>query len=360
MEEDFVEYGTYTDNFDYDSVNISEEIFMQEMESSPYRLMAAAVRITQYGTPILLAIGTVGNAISMVTLVVMSRKHISSAAYFAILCLVDLLVLYIRCGNEFARIFIGRDVTNMIITSSEVWCQTYSFLSGVFLHLSRWSITGALAEAALVYSFPKKTKQIVCLETVKNIMIVILLIVVFCNAHYFWTFGLAPMDDSINAVEECTFHSFGSVYNENFRRMILPIIELVLSCFLPILITALMMIYLCSKKLQTNSVAWQWKNWREFRKVLFVLSFMFLIIPTFETCYNAFEYLQSIVEFIPNTVQSYGRRTLARTVCTSITHAFMAGKFFVYLSCWPKFRSVLCEFQKRCCKSYDNRKVLVL
>lgn len=59
-----------------------------------------AEKIYVYLSPLWLVLGTLGNILSVIVLQRLSKTITSTCLYLAVLAVVDLIVLYTRCGND--------------------------------------------------------------------------------------------------------------------------------------------------------------------------------------------------------------------------------------------------------------------
>lgn len=108
--------------------------------------------------PLLLIIGTFGNAMSLVVLRKLSRDVMSTCIYLSAQCAADLLLLFTRCGNALLLLLTNYtvDVTTSMMTRSEMICKSLPFICGSIYHLSRWLVTISAIEGVIAARYPHK------------------------------------------------------------------------------------------------------------------------------------------------------------------------------------------------------------
>ena len=102
------------------------------------------------------------------------------------------------------------------------------------LHICSWLIVLPLPEVMQLSRQPHNAHKLCSYEKVKNLLLLLLLMLICINSHFFWTYGLeeeAYLQSS--GLFFCTFSTFGSYYNESFRHTIWPLLDLSFSAILP-------------------------------------------------------------------------------------------------------------------------------
>ena len=138
-------------------------------------------------SPIVIAIGIIGNTLSIL---ILSRKRMrkhTSAFYFTVLAVTDLLVLNVGLLRHFLVALMGYD---LIRTYSQESCKIHTFLVYFLGQFSAWVLLSVTFERFISVWFPFKARYI-C--TRKNAAIGLVILAVFissANVHFFWTRGL--------------------------------------------------------------------------------------------------------------------------------------------------------------------------
>ncbi len=210
--------------------------------------------------------------------------------------------------------------------------------------------------------------QLATKEYTKNILLVVLLLSVCVNGHYFWTFGLQEAYN-MKGVWFCQFTTLSTFYSESFRIYIWPTIDFLVAIFIPGFIMFICVVYIlrhkyktrcCKSRVQGNSHAdvsvkcYRIRNNKllldaklveDFVSMCVILCLCSFIFTLPQTTFDyIFEFL--IIEklgYMPEDYTFESRRQLARTVCTTFKDIFHALKIIVYLIFWSSFRTSLRE-----------------
>ena len=142
------------------------------------------------GSPIVIAIGIIGNTLSIL---ILSRKRMrkhTSAFYFTVLAVTDLLVLNVGLLRNFLEALMEYDP---IRSYSQASCKIHTFLVYFLGQFSAWVLSSVTVERFISVWFPFKARYI-C--TRKNAAIGLVILAVFlcsANVHFFWTRGLSTL-----------------------------------------------------------------------------------------------------------------------------------------------------------------------
>ena len=303
--------------------------------------------ISLYIAPLLLIIGIFSNLVSIIVMVRLGVTTLSSCFYLAILGGIDIYLLCVRAGNDWAKHVWSTDITATILSQSNVSCQVYSFISSFFLHLCGWTLAVALIEFAIVTHRPEKAHTVCTTERVKNVLLVVVLFLVCVNAHFFWTYGLVSPYATATTVY-CTFTPFGSYYSDIFRDKVWPVMNNLASAFAPhFVIIGCLGVKVAQRKfsqekterLAANHFIMNRQSLQSYGKVCIVLGTVSLMFTLPETCYNLFEVgIEKWGAEWSNHPKFYAQRTLAQSICYTFRDIYLSGKIVVYLICWPDFR----------------------
>ena len=354
MESD-VEYDGYFYHYDGDNSTPYYDNYMQMWEDYTYPQDIAADSVNIYLPPVLLFIGTVGNFISSIVLAKLSYKSLTTCFYLAFQAVADTLLLYIRCGNTWIRQIAGVDITMAILSRSNTSCQVYSFLSNFLLHLCAWMLVAAVVEVMVVTSKPLKAHTTCTLDRSKNVVLLILLLLVCANAHFFWTYGLEE-DFFHHDIFFCTFTTFGNHHSEYFRGVIWPVMDLLFASILPGMIILGCVIYILVSRSRKSSRRQTVKDNAylldpiasyQFVTVCLVLGICSLAFTLPEVGYNMFALIFEKMQLNVTEPLFYAYRRLAEALCLSFRDIFLSTKIIVYVITWKAFRRQLMQMCSR-------------
>ena len=347
-------YGNSTDYYYYDDDP------RWEMYSYPADI--AAAHVNQYLNPVLLFIGTVGNILSAIVLTKLSFKVVTACFYLVFEAVADSLLLYMQCGRMWVRQLIGVDVTIAIVNRSNTSCQVYNFISTFLLHFCPWMLLAAVVEGALVTSRPLNTHKICTLDRTKNVVLLIILVLVCANAHFFWTYGLE--EDIGTKLFFCTFTTFGNHHSEHFRSIVWPLMDFLLAYILPVLVNIGCVIFILRRRIRKlppsdsvldNIYLLDPVGAYDFITVCAVMAIFSVILTLPEVGFNIFVFVLEKIRLNITDPEFYSYRDLGETLCYVFKYLLLSSKFFVYLITWKSFRA---ELRRLCSRSPKRESTL--
>lgn len=165
-------------------VNISPR-YSQELLYYEYLEYRLSQDLYIYVPPFLLALGTVGGIMILITMGRKSIRMTSSCDYFRALAVVDILVLYIGLMRYWLRALINVDIRKL----SNWSCKLHYFSVYSLTHYSAWILVAVSIERFISVCFPFKAR-LTCTQLSSRITLTVLLVAIFgFNAHFFWTRG---------------------------------------------------------------------------------------------------------------------------------------------------------------------------
>ena len=322
-----------------------------------------ADKIYLYVSPILLLLGTIGNVFSVIVLQKLSRKVMSTCLYLAVLAVVDLIVLYTRCGNDWLTHLAKVDLSNRLMVYSESICKVYPFVFNFIVHLSRWLIVAMTIEAFIAIKYPPKMANMCTQERARAVILLLTVLLVCVNLHFFWSYELVPLNElSLPPGLFCTFAKHGHQHSEEFQEIIWPIMDLLVAEILPyatVITCCIIMAIQIGRgrhRGDKHHQAWQRKfmldsNAIEQLKLTYLvvcLVFFFLTLPKFG--YVMYKYMVEKYNLVEYSFQNEARQLLVHALCASLEYTFLSGKIIVYLACSRKFRTEFLNLFRRCRK----------
>ena len=308
--------------------------------------------MTSYLSPVLLAIGLIGNAFTVIIMLSLASSHLSSCVYLAVLAIIDMIQLCITRGNMWMNQVFKMDITSLILTQSNVSCQVYSFLMSI-VNMSNWILVVTLLEMCLVSIRPERAHRICTRERAKNIILVLILFLICVNAHFFWTYGLVAQHWALNSQMSCTFTPTGSYYSEYFRSEVWPIMDMLGSLLLPdfFILILIVLIYRHTGCRQDRKAHALYENHfvlnapalQYFRRIMLALGILCIMGTLPESGYNIFEFvLEKKAEAsglpVNYEMKFFAQRALAQTLTSACRDLFISCKIFVYCIAWRRFR----------------------
>lgn len=325
--------------------------------------------VYMYVTPVFLIIGTIGNIISAIVLCKMFRKVMTTCLYLFASCFVDLFVLYIHAGNDWVTHFLGQEYNIRVkaMYSSNSLCKIYPFTADFALHLSIWLVVAMTIETAMVSLVPARLLRVCKIERARAAILLITVLLVCVNAHYFWTFSQIKIEKGGQPVQiVCTNEKPGmNHHSENFRKIGWPVINILVSDFLPYFIIFSCTVIMLTKKLRrrenSREIEAIWKAYnldavaaRQLLVTFISASIAYLLLLLPKLCCDIFHYLVSHDEGLGLVAFSFTldvKMRLTIAICDVLLYTFLSCKIFIYLATSRKFRQELCSiFSCTCCQ----------
>lgn len=339
-------------------------------DDSPEKVAANFIYV--YISPIFLFFGSLCNLFSVLVLLRLSKKVLSTCGYLALLAILDTLVLYARCGNDWLREVAHVDISYNLLVRSEAICKVYPFFFNFIFHLARWLIVCVAVEGFIATRFAHKVYSMCTLSRTKSTILLLTVILVCMNVHFFWSYELVNTDEyNYNIPDQegymCTFNKHGHQYSEEFQMVIWPIMDLMLSEVLPLTIvsvcTVVMVVQILKGKHRGSMSHQAWrKRYILDPKALDQLKVVFMFLGIFyplltlpKLGYTIFTYLQEMYSVMPYEFTLESKRALAHATCASCEYFFFAFKFLLYVAVSQKFRQeFLSLFRCRHSKKQPN------
>ncbi|ELT88851.1 hypothetical protein CAPTEDRAFT_190663 [Capitella teleta] len=318
--------------------------------------LLATRNIVLYISPVCLFFGTFGNFISMIAMSKLCVEAFSTCAYLAILGLADWFLLYTRCGNEWLLELTGKDISQTLMLYSQSICKVYPFVFNFILHLSKWLLVAVSIEGLIAMKYPQKALTMCTLSKAKAVIILLTVLLVCVNVHYFWTFELL----NENGMLMCTFSKYDGQLSEEFVTDVWPVTEFLVAEALPIIviaISAFLMIILTARGLHRGSAAHQvWRSRytidppteNHLKRTYLIVSVSYVVF-----CLPSAVF--AMVSPYYNSYETHDKILLAKTLCEMLHYCLMSSKFFIYLVSCPRFRTVVVGLL-RCGCCHDDAK----
>jgi len=145
-----------------------------------------ALAIVRYVLPVIVALGTAGNALSAVVLVRRRLNGGSIDLYRVVLAVADTTVLYVSAFKTWMRVVTGVEWLH----ASDAACRCLTFVLLAALHLSAWLIVLLALDRFMTVWFPLRAATLCSVRGACVAVVCLVVVVVIGNVHAFWTFGL--------------------------------------------------------------------------------------------------------------------------------------------------------------------------
>jgi hypothetical protein len=311
--------------------------------------------ITLTLSPFFLLIGTVGNLMSLIILLQLSREVISTCLYLAVLSIMDLLVLYTRCGNQWLMSITELDISTMLMMSSPSICKVYPFVFNFIFHMMRWLVVSTAIEGVIATKYPDKVNRLCTTSKAEAVMLLLTVLLICINIHFFWSFELAPTDQGPMSYMHsviCTFTRHGHQSSEVFQSYIWPIIDTLVTDGLPSILVSICVIIMLTRIIRGQHRgddahrAWRERYQMDPRamdqlKITFVI-ICILFIPASlpKMIVNLVTYLfeNEYIDYGDDYMAFMSDRNLANAICAHLEYAYLSMKMIIYLASSNRFR----------------------
>lgn len=294
-----------------------------------------------YGSPIILFIATLGNTLALFVLSKLSKQLLSSCLYLSVVCVSDLIQLYIHLGNEWLIHLIRTDLSTKLMNGSEVLCKLEPFITDLTIQLSKWLLVSVSLENLLAVRAPARAHAS-CTHERSRAVIMLLVVLLSCvNVHYFWSYDIIEMNDK----EEyrlmgpmCTFSRYGHVQSQEFVEFVWPLLSLLVAEILPtitvLICTILSISAICHGRHHGTEAYRRWQAkytldpdaLQSARYMLTGLGICYVLANVPTLVFHAFTYVQTPQ---PDTIK--------QQIIRMIGFVFLSSKLFIYIT-WRRFR----------------------
>ena len=264
----------------------------------------------------------------------------------------DTIVLLVRCGDDFLQEFDKIELNRQLLVFSDSTCRVYPFVFNFIFHLDRWLLVAVAIEGVLSVKYPNKVEKFCSLDRARAVILLLTVILVTVNLHYFWSFSLEPLDYS---GKKCDFPSYGHQHSEEFQEIIWPIMEILVSEIFPRTAAFACAIIMAVKIYKGHHVgskehqAWQAKFTLDSRAIdqlkvlIMVVSFIFVFLTLPKFGYLIFRYLEEngVIDIVNDTGfvdSSANVDALVHAIFSNLDYMFFSLKFFVYIAVSRRFR----------------------
>ena len=326
------------------------------MELTEYRINKI---ISLYIPPILLVIGTFGNAFAFLILRNKTMTRQSTNLFLAALAVTDSIVLYFGLLRKWLVVLIGID-----FASESKWlCRCVSVLSYTHSQFSAWLIIAVTIERYIVVSQPLHASRFCNITRAKRVIMMLGTIFFLLNIHFMWTVTLAEKDTTGATEFECdALPQFKFLVS-----VVWPWIDAVLYAMLPFVLIVIFNTLIIFQTIRATS----WRddaqkgpminmgkrktykdNNVKLTVMLLAVSFTYLVstFPMAIAMVFHDEWRRESVDQLPKEV--FAQRQLIRTVSEMLMFLNHSINFYLYCALGQKFRNQVVK--TLCRRTFSN------
>jgi growth hormone secretagogue receptor len=297
-----------------------------------------AVWLVKYFLITFIAMGTIGNSLSLLVLVRRRMRSNSVNFYLSLLACADTAVLCLSGFKTWLRVVTGFELLHV----SDAGCKITIFLFMLMSHLSAWLIVLVTADRFIVVWFPFTVTRLCSLRRSRMIGFILLIVLILYNMHLFWTMHLYEVG---RGYKQCAPLVTNTFMNGPYNYIRLASYSLI-PFALVIAMNAGIIACICqSSRRQVSNIAslstfkcqitvdtrLQQRNKQQVTIMLLIVSFSWLVLTM---PYAVF----SLINFqFPNS-HSRAVTFLAKTVSFLLMYLNHSYNFFLYCIAGKKFR----------------------
>ncbi|XP_069112714.1 uncharacterized protein [Argopecten irradians] len=215
--------GNTSDQYDYEG-------FESASTGPEYKIRQVVFR---YVFAVFLILGTVGSFPCIVLLNRYSHTVWSTCVYLSLLLGIDLVKLYVHCGNQWFEEVTDENLSWNILLISNSICKVYTFLLSFFNHMSSWIVVAASVELLIAVRFPRHMYMMCMRERSQAVILFIIVLLICLNIHFFWTVGLSLPGQSPEITSPYCHDNYE--LSEDFRTIIWPLVDFIVRNAIPMI-----------------------------------------------------------------------------------------------------------------------------
>lgn len=303
--------------------------------------------IVLYIYPVFLLFGSLGNISGIILMKNFANNVWSTCLYLVFLLTLDLFILYVECGNDWYFYMTGEYLSSQILLASDAICKVYMFLYSFFLHMMSWIVVALSVETMIAVRYPHHLYHMCTRERAQAILLLLTVLLLSVNLHFFWTFGIAvPSDETLITKPTCLYIN---ELSNNFRDIVWPSVEFVIRDLIPLIIistsTTITTITLFKRRKQQQKMETMLVKYfmdlvtlNELKLAITVLCCSYTVIQVCRVTETVIINLANH-DFLPK--MSYPKLELLRTVINAMVYAYLSFQCVIFLYLCTKFRKMI-------------------
>lgn len=323
---------------------------------SPYilahsELESIKASIIKYLYAFLLLVGTFGNIVCSIFLRKYYRTSWSVCFYLILSMFFGLIELYIYCGNNWFEKVTNSNLTLKINVLSNAVCKVYNFVTNVLLFFNSWIMVAISIETMITVVYPKKMYKMCSVDKARSVVLLITVLVICFNLHYFWTIGLSQPENDPDVVEAICHHNYQPQMADQVF-LIVSLFNFLLENLLPFaIVTIFVSISTISIQLHKKDLSFELKKYIVDIKTLEQLQKPMLIVlaafALLKACHSSEQLLRFIVVYFGVNVNFLTISYFAFANMT-LTYIFISLKPIVFIVLCHNLRQDIIKGVKRC------------
>lgn len=322
--------------------------------------------LSLYLFPFFLLLGSVGNVFCVIVLHCLAKKVWSTSLYLAVISMTDIIILYVRCGNDWSRALMDTDVSILVLLKSETVCKVYPFVYNFLVHLSKWLLVVMTIECVLSVKYPWRVEKVCTVERSRAVILLLTVLLVCINIHYFWSFRLQHPERNTNSIT-CNFDEHGSQHSEEFQKIIWPLVEGLLTEIIPYIVVGCGSIFVLISAIRgTHHGPKSYQDWQrkyildpstlvQLKLTYGLLGLLYVMLTTPKFIFLVVRYLVENSHVKEPYIEWEPYLNLTQTLTNSLEYFYHSAKIILYLSTCRYFRKELKNAFKCCCSNNNNR-----
>ena len=255
---------------------------------------------------------------------------------------------------------------------SDASCKVYNLTYEFTKQMNVWLMVAVSIEMAVAARWPKRTHVMCTRERATNVVLLLTILLVCLNIHFFWTWS----------VKRRSFCQYTDEFSDGFRSTYWPVILILTEVMLPLILVSVF--FYCtvsalvqrkdqeeeSMKAEMSKYFLELNGLFELRNVCLILCLFFLCITTFDGTLH----FASLVYSLSDKLECYdeGRYNIMRKLLSTLNWTFKAvfysGKVLLYLTMSPAFKKRLMDklqaiggrfkscYERSCCSRWCPRR----
>lgn len=372
-------------NFDDNWDNYTYYYYTDNPVSDQHLKLIEIERILKlFCPPILISFGVVANLICFLVFAHLSfGSKYPSCTFLMFISITDTILLFLETGNKWMETAVQNNMMKSRSKQSELNCKVFAFVGHMASALDNWILVVLLIEGIYIIHSPKKVINLTGLY-VKDTLVILLVIFVLVDIHYFWTFGLVSINVKIAGYgmlkeKYCMFqviHLSGEKYPDEKLARVWSFIFITVGDVLPMAFICVLLlcfyilkkpaskekhIQICQRSLLQNMT--KIKTWEDrielyHINVKTVLEFAFHVYPLLGILFlisNVPNFIMSTLDFYILTESTTGAVwTFVFTVLYQVKHLFHSTKIIVYVIQSRQVRGCIAAMLTKSYKFFRN------
>ncbi|XP_052060567.1 uncharacterized protein LOC127700891 [Mytilus californianus] len=217
--------------------------------------------LSRYLYVVFLIVGTFGNLSCVYGLSQYCRTAWSVCFYLVLSMLFGLIELYIYCGNLWFLSLTDKNLTLEINILSNAVCKLYNFVTTVLLYFNSWVMVAISVETMITIVYPHRMYKMCTVERARSIVLLITVLVVCLNLHYFWTIGLSLPETNPDVDQRMCHNNYQPQLSDEIT-FIVPLLDFLLDNIIPlILVTVFIYMTLVTMILKKKDITFDLKKY---------------------------------------------------------------------------------------------------